>query len=110
MIAYADSVLCNAYEAVYSARMADYGPPIENHERTAALWTIYLRATLRDKVSLSARDVCMLNILQKVSRDVHRPKRDNLVDIAGYAENASLCENPRGRDALAETRGREDGS
>lgn len=38
----------------------------------------------------------MLNILQKISRDQHAPKLDNLVDIAGYAENAFLIEHPAG--------------
>lgn len=30
----------------------------------------------------------MLNILQKISRDANAPHGDNLVDIAGFAENA----------------------
>ncbi len=92
------SVLDAAREAVLGSRQHDYGPPHENHERTANLWTIYLRSVLRNKISLSARDVCMLNVLQKVSRDAHRPVRDNLVDIAGYAENANLCEVKDGGD------------
>lgn len=52
------------------------------------MWSAYLGK------KISARDVCMLNILQKVSRDLHGQKFDNLVDIAGYAENAYLVERP----------------
>lgn len=95
------SVLEEARRAVAS-RVESYGPPRDNHERTANLWSIYLRGVLRDKVNVSARDVCLLNILQKVSRDIHRPKRDNLVDIAGYAENANLCEDLPCRSQSAE--------
>ena len=80
------SILAEAEAIVHGDRQADYGTPLENHSRTAALWSAYLGHPV------TARQVCMLNILQKISRDVHHSKRDNLVDIAGYAENANLCE------------------
>jgi hypothetical protein len=97
-------VLEEAAHATSGARRKRYGHPITNHGRTAALWSVYLR----DRTSgsqLTARDVCMLNILQKISRDCHRPSRDNLVDIAGYAANAELCDDAylEGRLYTAET-------
>lgn len=73
------TLLADANKAVNNRA---YGSPKENHERTAALFSTYLG------VPITARQVCMLNVLQKVSRDAHVPKRDNLVDIAGYADNA----------------------
>lgn len=78
------SVCQEDHGIVHGARRQDYGTPAENHERTARLWSAYLG------VPITARQVCLLNALQKVSRDAHAPKRDNLVDIAGYAENADL--------------------
>jgi len=75
------SILAEAAEIVDGDRQRHYGPPEENHGRTAALWAAYLG------VDVSAADVCALNILQKLSRDRHVAKRDNLVDVAGYAEN-----------------------
>lgn len=83
------SALQLATEAVYGDRNKDYGEPIDNHTRTARLWSEYLG------VEITARQVCMMNVLQKVSRDAHLAGHDNLVDIAGYAENAHLCEHPR---------------
>ena len=80
------SILAEAEAIVHGSRQADYGTPLANHSRTAALWSAYLG------IPVTARQVCMLNILQKVSRDAYRSKRDSLVDIAGYAENANLCE------------------
>ena len=80
------SILSEAEAIVGGARQADYGTPLANHSRTAALWSVYLGITV------TPRQVCMMNVLQKVSRDANAPKRDNLVDIAGYAENANLCE------------------
>lgn len=81
-----NSILAEATKIVYGDRRAAYGTPAENHGRTAALWSAYLG------VPINARQVCMLNVLQKIGRDAHAPGRDNLVDIAGYAENAHLCE------------------
>lgn len=86
-------ILSEAASIVGGARHQDYGTPLANHQRTADLWNAYLRCSPSEKPQpLTPRDVCMLNILQKVSRDRHAPKRDNLVDIAGYARNAELCE------------------
>ena len=82
-----ETVLEEAARVVDGPRREDYGHPAENHERTAAFWNAYLLG----RSVVSARDVCMLNILQKISRERHAPKRDNLVDIAGYARNAEMC-------------------
>lgn len=86
-----DSVLFEAESLVHGARRQSYGTPAENHGRTAAMWSAYLG------VPINAQDVCMLNVLQKVSRFKHGQARDNLVDIAGYAENANLCAPHAGR-------------
>lgn len=89
-----ESILAEAARIVDGQRRDDYGTPKENHARTAALWNAYLHDyTNQGRIlTLGPRDVCMLNILQKISRDRHAPKRDTIVDIAGYARNAELCE------------------
>lgn len=69
--------------AVVRDRQAKYGRPEDNHRDTAALWSVFLG------VRVTARQVCLMNILQKISRERCAPARDNLVDIAGYAQNAS---------------------
>ena len=79
------SILAEAADVV-AARGKRYGSPMANHNRTAQLWGAYLG------VELTAADVCKLNILQKLSRDRHQANRDNLVDVAGYVENALLAE------------------
>lgn len=80
-------ILDEAKRIVYTDRNESYGTPMANHQRTADLWTSFLATGYK----FTPRDVCMFNILQKVSRDRHMPGRDNAVDIAGYAENAELC-------------------
>lgn len=88
------SPCANALELVNGNRQSDYGHPRDNHEATAVMWTIYLRRAglLKDKESLSARDVCWLNTLQKASRDANRPKQDNVDDVCGYMENIAMAE------------------
>jgi len=70
-------------------RRIEYGTPLDNHERTAKMWTAYLGARI------SAEDVCMMNILQKISRNAFKEKRDNIVDIIGYAANYDLVKRER---------------
>ena len=74
-------------------RQDNYGHPLANHQRIAALWNGYLEARRvnpqgqRQMTSppLEARDVVAMQILLKIARELHSSKRDNFVDIAGYA-------------------------
>lgn len=87
------SILDEAARIVNGDRQQSYGHPRDNHGCTAELWTAYFRrcGLLRDDVTITPRQVCIANILQKASRDAEAPKRDNLTDIAGYAANAELA-------------------
>lgn len=78
------SVLDTAKSIVYGARQEDYGTPTDNHGTTAALWSTYLGTII------TPRQVCIMNMLQKISRDMCKDGHDHLVDIAGYAENAYM--------------------
>ena len=81
------SVLEEAMKCVGGPRRRDYGTPDENFGRIAALWNVQLSGKLTK--ALTPDDVAMLMILLKVARQGNSPKRDNLVDIAGYAQCAS---------------------
>ena len=74
-----EDILQEARKLIYGDRNKDYGHPKESTEKTAALWTAYLGHTI------TPDDVCMLMILLKIVRQKNRYKRDNLIDIAGYA-------------------------
>jgi hypothetical protein len=71
-----------------------YGHPAVGHNRTARMFTAYFEA--KGGLEVTAHDVCMLNILQKIARTMHgRPTKDTLQDIAGYALNAEIVEETR---------------
>lgn len=73
------TVLAEADKIVNGSRKTDYGTGEKNLTRIAAMWSAYLGT------HISPRQVTMMMVLLKVSRDAHKEKRDNLVDLAGYA-------------------------
>lgn len=77
------SILEEAIETV-DGRMEQYGSPENCFEDIAGMWSIYLGH------SITERQVAVLMVLLKVCRDRFKARRDNLVDIAGYARCAEL--------------------
>jgi len=84
------SILDEAKALTDGARQSDYGPPSEDFERAALMWSGVLAPKLRPGERVTATDVPLCMIALKMARQVHRHKRDNLVDIAGYARTASM--------------------
>ena len=79
------SVIDEANEIVNGPRAALYGAPLVNHQRIAAIWSVILGMHVTPRQAA----LCMIGV--KLAREAHAPKRDNLVDIAGYAEVADRC-------------------
>lgn len=79
-----DSILHEAHRLVHGDRGADYGHPYEDFSRTARIWS----AILGVEVTPAKVALCMIGL--KISRECHKPKRDNRVDIAGYAETLQM--------------------
>lgn len=77
-----------AQEIVFGDRQEKYGHPTPNHTCTGEMFTLYLERRYGeddDDNSLDAQDVCIFNILQKISRLAHTPGHlDSLIDICGY--------------------------
>ena len=93
------NILVEAEEITSGARNRAYGHPKENHENTAAFWTAYMKRKYgADAPTLSGRDVCLMMILLKISRDANKETRDNLVDAAGYARNAEMIDEMIGEE------------
>lgn len=89
------NILSEAQNITAISRNITYGPPRDNHARTAALWQAYLSGL--NGRPLDYRDVCWFNVLQKASRDAYYRQRDNLVDACGYLRNIEMAENDEGR-------------
>lgn len=82
------SALTSAYNAVHGDRNADYGHPADDFECQAAIVTAILRrrGVLKPGAAVTAADIPLMMQATKISRECHRPKRDNRVDGAGYWE------------------------
>jgi Domain of unknown function (DUF4406)/Domain of unknown function (DUF6378) len=83
-----ESPLLEALRIVHDDRGADYGSPIEDFTRTGRMWGAIL--DLEDDVTPREVALCLIGL--KLSREAHQHKRDNLTDIAGYAETLAMLE------------------
>lgn len=79
-----ESIFEEATRITSKDRQKRYGPPRNNLANTASLWTAFLNRKYGAEFVLTARDVALLQILLKISRDANKPSRENLVDICGY--------------------------
>ena len=80
-----ECILAEAARVTTGDRQAQYGPPDQDFQRIAQMWSAI------KGVPFEAREVALFMILVKVSRETHQRKRDNWVDIAGYARCGSIC-------------------
>lgn len=91
------SILQEAAELVGGQRNSDYGHPAKDFAKTAAIWNGILATKLAPGASIEPADVALCMIGVKLSREVNRHKRDNLVDIAGYAQTIMMLQEDGGR-------------
>lgn len=78
-------VLEEALALTKGDRQNSYGPPDEDFARTAGMWHSLFGWDVKPV------DVAMAMICLKLSRETHQAKRDNFVDIAGYARCGHIC-------------------
>ncbi len=91
-----ETVLEEAQRLIFGDRNAAYGHPAEDFARTGRMWGAILGIP---DVPPAQVGLCMAAL--KISREVHRPKRDNLVDLAGYAGTVAMV---RERELQAQSR------
>lgn len=79
------ALLREAEALITGDRNKSYGSPTENFQNIADLWTVQFGHKLADGQGFTAPDVAVAMIHVKQARLMAQPKRDNFVDIAGYA-------------------------
>lgn len=84
-----ESVLEEAQRLTHGPRQDAYGHPLDDYTRTAGLINAMLSHKLKEP--LTAHDAALIQVCVKLSREIHRPKRDNAVDGAGYFWVAHAC-------------------
>ena len=73
------SILSEAEEIVNGSRQSDYGDPVESFERIAKT------ASMIAGRDLSPNECCAVLMAVKLVRESFAHKRDNLIDLCGYA-------------------------
>ncbi|MGN1216731.1 MAG: DUF6378 domain-containing protein [Phocaeicola sp.] len=74
------SILDDAKTIIEGSRQSDYGDPVESFEKIAKT------ASMITGKDLSPNECCAVLMAVKIVRESYRHKRDNLVDLCGYAE------------------------
>lgn len=74
-----------ALSLVQGNRQDDYGNPFDNFTAHAEI------AEAMGMPRLTPQQIAMHMMACKISRQIHRPKRDNLVDLAGYVLTYREC-------------------
>lgn len=79
-----NTILDEAKALTRGERNKDYGHPAEDFTRIAGMWSALFGFDFK------AEDVAKAMICVKLSREQNKPKRDNRVDIAGYADTLQM--------------------
>jgi hypothetical protein len=85
------SILLEAHGLVHGARQEAYGHPADDFGRTAQMFSAILG------IPVTAKQAALCMVAVKLSRECNAPKRDNLVDGAGYFEVARLIDERNGQ-------------
>ncbi len=86
-----ESILAEAERLTGNDRQADYGPPEVDFRKTAGMWTSMWEDKLKPGAKFETWDVPQAMVCVKLSRLQHKPKRDSVVDTAGYANCMDYC-------------------
>jgi hypothetical protein len=79
------TLAADAVQAVTGPRQRDYAHPRVNFQRIADLWSPIFG------VPVTPQQVAMAMIQVKISREMNRHTRDNLIDLIGYALTLDAC-------------------
>lgn len=79
---------------IIADRMSMYGSPKESWDYIGAMWTVYLRAAgivPKDGKEIDGFHASNMMIEMKTIRNAYSYKRDNFVDVCGYAVIGDIC-------------------
>lgn len=86
-----ETILQEAQRLVHGDRGDSYGHPIDDYTRTGRMWGAILGIG-----DIDPRICALMMCAMKISRESHKPKRDNRTDLAGYAECADMIAQRQG--------------
>ncbi len=91
------TLAAEAVKIVTQDRQAAYDHPENNFARIAQVWNATLQAGHGQDFGLTPRDVALMMVGLKLVRESYHHKRDNLVDLIGYALTADAVTPGKGK-------------
>lgn len=91
-----ETILEEAIRITGGDRMTTYGKPTADFERIAGMWNILFGGKSNGD-QFKPADVAVAMCCVKLSRQSHKPKRDNWTDLAGYAHCGNQCDEAEGK-------------
>ncbi len=82
-----ERLFTEAQRIINGERRDQYGDPEDSFKTIASLWNKFLVSNgviVPGSIRLNEQKVTFMMVLLKVAREMHKHKRDNLVDMAGY--------------------------
>ena len=73
-----------AEKLVLGDRNSTYGNPSDDYAKTAKIWSGMLMLKLKPGVEITPKEAMLMMAGLKISREMNKHKRDNLVDAHGY--------------------------
>lgn len=84
------SVCAEADQLTTGDRRSAYGHPFDNFSRVAGMLNCLFAEKMKPDRAFEAEDIGLIMIVLKLSRCANQMKRDNVVDIAGYANTLGM--------------------
>ena len=86
-----ETILEEAQRLITGDRNQTYDHPIENFNRIARIWSVIFG------IEVTEEQVGLAMVGVKIAREAYMPKRDNLVDGAGYFGTIAMIQEERAR-------------
>jgi len=84
--------LREAEKLITGDRNKSYGSPTQNFQNTADLWNVQFRHKLAPGEQFTPSDVAQAMVQLKMARMIAGKKRDNWIDVIGYAGCGVECD------------------
>lgn len=99
-----ENILDTADRLVNVERQADYGHPYDDFSRTAGMMTgigfMFMDPSTKQPRAIQPKDIPIVMMLVKLSREVNHHKEDNLVDTVGYVKTLEKVHERMATDSL----------
>jgi len=85
-----ENILQEADRLVSGDRQESYKHPLYDYTCTAMMWSAMIQKATGVSVVITPELAVLMMAALKISREVGKHRRDNLVDLAGYARCAEM--------------------